>query len=414
MRALLCLALSACMLTYGDPKVTTTAVNFDGPVFLRADRVLPASASLGQDGVFRIGVDTARACETDRVTQTTTTTTTSKQLSDAGVVYTVLSLGALVGGIYAVSTSPGLGDPTDGTLVLGVNGIVYGALGALFVAVGRYTSVVRWAAETRTSTSTAASPQHRAGVACTPAQLGELAVTTPWGKTTRLMLGADGLGAAPIDFRSDIPDPASRDGRSQIAAPWTVQTVAAPGLAMQWTPGAAEVEIAVAQLIAAKTRVIAGATPAVLVTTGIAVDEGTLQIGATSTLRITVENRGGSTATDVTATTKSDLRPLHDQTFQLGAIQPGTRVTRTQTVTIPADVADETAIVIVRLGEGHGWAPPEQTQTLPLARALCTVGKLTHAELETKRAKYKKLLDAGSITKSEYEKFEAELIRCLK
>src|SRR4029077_7567826 len=108
-----------------------------------------------------------------------------------------------------------------------------------------------------------------------------------------------------------------------------------------------------------QVRVIAGPTPVSLVTRGLTVDNNALLIGGTTTLRLSVQNNGGSTATDVTVKLKSGLVQLHGVSIAFGTIQPGKTIDRSVDVSLPADTPGDSATIILTFTEGGGHSPPD-------------------------------------------------------
>jgi hypothetical protein len=136
-----------------------------------------------------------------------------------------------------------------------------------------------------------------------------------------------------------------------------------------------------------------------------------LAIGGANQLVLELANKGGN-AKGVTAKTRSSIAALHGLAFAFGDIPAGETTTRMVELAIPEDTRGETATILVTFAVGNGNAPAELAQKLPLARATCT--KITRAQYDDKRAKLQRSLDAGEITQDEFDRFDAELLRCLE
>ena len=240
------------------------------------------------------------------------------------------------------------------------------------------------------------------------AVLGELQVVTPWGASTTARPSGTGVAVFAVDWGIERAGELSKD---QLATAWQV-TAPTLKLAARWTPSAGETDRLAKLVAAASARVVVGATAPQIEATIEAGGKG-IQIGGTGQLVLTVQNKGGSTATKLTAKTRSSMPALHGLTFSFGTVQPGASASRTQEVKIADDVLDDSATILVIFSEGGGHAPAELTKILPLARAVCPGGRLTRQKYDEKRTKLKRAVAAGDMSKEDFEKYDAELLRCL-
>lgn len=406
------LLVTGCALTFdGQRKVTRRPA----PTELRVrDDALPGTAALQPDGTVRFQLALDQLCQRDKVTIEEIGVDRRKRYSTAGVVLTAATLALIPFGVYLFTQieTEGAGTISDdsfGYLVGGVFSVLTGAIGGGFLLAFRYAEPAGFPAtkgyqklEERTV------PGGAEVVACTDgaAAAGELVLATPWGTTSAAKPAFDGTATFAVDWGAER---AGALPREQLARGWQVTSAAAKSRA-GWQPAATEVA-QIADLIAqARDRVVVGATPAQLAP---AIEGKGIEIGGGGRLAVTIRNTGGSTATGVTATTRSSVAALHGLAFAFGTIQPGATATRTADVKVGADVTDDAATVLLVVTDGAG-ATVESTKRLPLTRALCPGGKLTRAQYDEKRAKLKKTLADGLLTQAEFERLDGELLRCLE
>lgn len=264
---------------------------------------------------------------------------------------------------------------------------------------------VHWPTRTRKTTET---------VPCNDELLGKLALRTPWGITLpeQSAIGSPPAATFEIDWNLDNLDPKSAAGRARLAGPWVVQSSALGTIASIQLPDA-EVARAADLVGDARTRIVKGATPASLVTAGFTVDGGVITPGSPTTLRLSVENRGASSARNVVVTTRSSLAELHDLKVQFDLLQPGKKAERTLSVTVPGNVSNPTVTVVLLFSEASGQIPQPVTQQLKLVNTVCPNGTFSRAEYEQKRGRLEGQLGKG-ITQDEFNKLDAELVRCIK
>jgi hypothetical protein len=247
-------------------------------------------------------------------------------------------------------------------------------------------------------------------------ELPTLELVTPWGTksvATRITnkYQVDTWSFA-VDWNTDSLDPAMPEGRARIAQPWQLNSDTI-GLVAMWKPGARDVARAGELIAQATSRVIVGDTPARVTSAGFTIDEQGLVVGGTATVRIGVENTGGSTAVDVTVKSRSSLPQLHNLSFAFGNLRPGKQAAKSVTVTLPAKTPGDSATVVLTFGEAGGHEPPDLTQKLAFKKALCPDGRYSRERYDKKRAKLQQALDAGSMTQGEFDAYDAELVRCL-
>ncbi len=454
-----------CVFTYkGTPKVER--VPRDSPPTIRPD-ALHGTGELLADGRFRFSFATDQLCQRERIADEKVTTTEHKQFSLGGRVLFGASLAALGTGIYVLATQSGatqlaaglpltvsgtaviitfgilrlsntthvtpgvafddatpakVGDPVfwkgftdwsvgkieavngDGTLRVSQDGKVV-VRGSVFHPDRFPPDEVR-----RTQRTTRVIEN----TPCPGDVLGGLSIAAPWGAVDgpHELVGSPPSTTFPIDWNVDF-DPATDAGRARLAGPWLVQS-AKHGTVASFNLGAAEVTRAAALVAQSRTRTVKGATPANLLTAGLTADGGALVVGGTTTVRISIENRGASTAREVTVTSRSSLAQLHDLKISFGLIQPGKQTTKSISITLPDGVTGDTATVVLAFSEATGQIPANVTQQLKLARTVCPQGKLTRAQYDQKRAKLQKAVNDGTMTQDEFNKFDAELVNCIQ
>jgi len=375
----------------------------------RAD-VLPGRAEVVPDGTIRFAVELERLCQRDRATREEIGVERRKRFNTLGQAVMGVSAAAIVTGVWMVTQYDSSADL--GFLLGGVYTIVGGAAGIVVPVVFRLTDPDSYPLSkgfektderiVHEGTDLLACPNGAAGV-------GELTLTTPWGAGAAATPSGEGVAVFSVDWANERAGALSTN---QLASAWQVSSGALK-TAATWTPSTDEAK-QIAEIIArTKERVVVGATPPQLEVTFEAGANG-LEIGVGGQLVLTVHNRGGSTASTFVAKTRSSMPALHGRVFSFGNVQPGSTVTRTLDVTIPDDVVDDAATVLVTFTEGSGNAPAELTKKLPLTRAVCPGGKLTRAKYDEKRGKLKRALAAGDMTQAEFDKFDAELLHCLE
>ena len=244
-----------------------------------------------------------------------------------------------------------------------------------------------------------------------------LELTTPW-KTTvaarRYREGLDSWWSFKVDFTSEL-DPAAPDTRALVTQPWLIRAPGDPAFVARWTPSDQDVTRVVGLLTASAQAIVTGPTPAKVVTAGIVFEPNVLVPGRAVIARVEIENAGGSSARDVTVTTRSSLAALHNQRFAFGNVKPGKHESQTSKIMIPASVTGNSVTLVVIVDEAGGHGQPEVTQTVKLAtaRTPCPEGRFSRERYDAKRAKLLKAVADGSMTQAEFESYDAELVRCL-
>lgn len=404
---LLCIVLvvSGCALTFdGQRKVTRHPAPAEERV---REGALAGTATLDADGTVRFALALDKLCERDKVLVEEIGVDRKKRFTTSGMVVTALSVALVPVGIWMFTQveTDDSGFTTDGSfgyIAGGVLTVTTGAIASGFLLAFRYGEPTGYPATK--GYAKLEERQVREGsevVACTQgaAAVGDLALATPWGATVTARPGGDGMALFAVDWAAAGAVPAA-----QLASGWRITSGKA---AATWAP---DVEALAKVIAAARERVVIGGSPAQL--SG-SMDAKGLEIGGTGELVITVKNGGGSTATRVEAKTRSSVAALHGLTFALGTIQPGATASLGRAVSLGADIVDDAATVLVTVTDASGGSI-EMTKKLALTRALCAGGKLTRAKYDEKRAKLKKTLADGLVTQAEFERLDADLLRCLE
>jgi hypothetical protein len=220
----------------------------------------------------------------------------------------------------------------------------------------------------------------------------------------------DEYGAAVARFNVVWDESADR---AMLRNPWKITADGLP-LAAAWTPSSDEAAEARSLIDLASTRVVTTTVPASLQASLVATG-GSLAVGEASTLRLTITNTGGSSAVDVVLKTRSATEALHGLTAKLARVHPGSSVTRDFEVLVPiADGSGESARVLVGFKERNGRAPAELVVTIPFSRSLCPSGVLTRAQYAKRRKKLQGNVDAGNLSREEFDRLDAEMLRCLQ
>jgi hypothetical protein len=403
---ILCILLvTGCALTFDGQRKTTRR-----PV-PSAERVregsLAGAASLQADGRVQFALALDKLCERDKLVVEEIGVDRKKRFNTGGMVATAASIALVPLGIWMLTQveTDADGFTTDGSfgyIAGGVLTITTGAVVGGFLLGFRYGDPGGYPAtkgyekieERQVSDGVEA-------VACAQgvAAVGDLVLATPWGATATARPGGDGVAVFAVEWAA-----ASAVPKAQLAAGWRITSGKA---AASWSP---DVEQLAKVIAAARDRVLVGGTPAQLSPT---LDAKGLEIGGSGQLVVTVKNGGGSTATAVEAKTRSSIAALHGLTFSLGTIQPGATASLGRAVSLGTDIVDDSATVLLVVTDGSG-ASVELTKKLVLTRALCAGGKLTRAKYDEKRAKLKKTLTDGLLTQAEFERLDADLLRCLE
>lgn len=94
------------------------------------------------------------------------------------------------------------------------------------------------------------------------------------------------------------------------------------------------------------------------------------------------------------------------------AIEPGRRHRVSLELTVPVDAEGDTAVKVTL--SGPGVKSISATVNTKVASGLCGGKKLTQEEYRAKRDKLEKAFQAGAMSAQEFDKFDAELVSCLK
>jgi hypothetical protein len=396
----------SCYYSWGSAEQTTTRVIRKAEVRPRTD-VLPGRGELLPDGTVRFTVELDRLCLHDRIADETRGITTYKQFNALSIATGLVSVATMAGGAYQLTTGDG------DTAVIGIPPLVFGAAGMVITIVFRYVDPTAGSQPRKrfTKTEDAVVNLGTDEVRCVAAEpLGDLELMTPWGARATAKPSPVGIASFSIDWTDDRLDPSNPGVALRIAEPWEVRSPAMK-LAARWTPSRADVARTLELAKQAANRIVTSGTPAQLTPN---VDPSPLAIGGASRLVLAIENRGGSTAIDVAAKTRSSVAALHGLAFVFGKIHPGKTATRSLVVKLPDDTTGDTATVLFTFSEAAGNAPPELVRKLPLTRSLCPGGKLTRAQYDDKRKKLQRTVDAGDMSQDQFDRLDAEMLRCLE
>jgi hypothetical protein len=370
---------------------------------LRTDQ-LPGRGELTASGAVRFAIDLDRLCQRFGQANETTIPYRSSKLTKWFWIYLAgFAAGAATGGYLLATADSSENQAAVGAILLGEFGL-FGTIGGILIPVLGSMESKEEPSAPRVVTLPTTNTRCDAGVA--PAKT--LTLTTPWGVTIEATPAPDGVATFAIDWTDDR---IAADAASQLHSPWRIASRAGP--ATHWTMATSDRNLALELIARTRDRVITGSTPPVLIATLTAGATGVV-VGGTSVLALRVENRGTSTAIDVTARTRSSVAVLHGLIFDLGKIQPGKAVVRSVTVKLPEATAGDDATVLVTFQERNGHAPVELTKKLPLVRSLCPSGKLTRTQYDERRARLKRTLDAGDLSPDDFDRYDAELLRCLE
>jgi hypothetical protein len=116
----------------------------------------------------------------------------------------------------------------------------------------------------------------------------------------------------------------------------------------------------------------------------------------------------------VTATLSGEPNPVSAAPFDL---EQGKQNTVSLALRVPKSAALDSELSLnVRANAGVGAGSETQvTLTLLVARPkICPDGKLTREQFARKRAELRKKLDAGLISREEFDRYETELVGCLE
>lgn len=397
-------AVAAGCVAWTEPQLVQRRTPLTAPrVELRAAD-LPGTGTIVNDGTFRFQVDLARLCVRTELAREQVVTVQRKELTKVGWTSIAIGVASILSGIAYAATSDDQGGP-------GATGVFFGAA---LVGVPVY---YRLRGDDRREQVSADRTVDGATVetACaegTPAQiLGDLVLETPWGARLQSPVGTDGAAGFVLDWAItgiDLRDP-HLGKRLQYA--WKV-TSSRTGLAVDWTPGAADRDAALALIERAEAN--KPGEPPELAVVAFNVDGGALIAGETTTLRLTVENRGGGVARDLRALVRSGHAAIDGFGFEFGDLGPREAKTRTLDVTLHED-EDETSVTVVAIFSMAAHKPPADFSVqLPITPKLCPPEKLTRAQYRARRDKLRAMVDDGLLTPQELQRYDAILVACLK
>jgi hypothetical protein len=136
--------------------------------------------------------------------------------------------------------------------------------------------------------------------------------------------------------------------------------------------------------------------------------------GQTANLSCEVKNEGAPVADlRVVATVSGPQGHVTSAPFSLGT---GRAHKVLLAIDVPQDAAIDSELSLVVETAGGKDAPIARTRLVALVSRpqICPDGQLTREEFARKRDELRRKLDAGLITKAEYQKYEAELVACLE
>ncbi len=409
--AIACVILASCV-QWTAPQLEQQRIPLASPtVALRTDE-LPGQGGLLADGAFRFQIDLAHVCRKNEVVKERVTAVEHKQFSRPGQLSLVAGAAAVVVGIVLAATGDNAMPGSGGTGAVGGSLIV---VGLPLIGVPAYYRYAKGPTRRERVVGDKDIPSSAIDVPCegfAPSQvLGELEVATPWGTTVRGPIGTDGSTQIALDWSTTGLDPRASDIALRLAAPWHVRSTRT-GLTHDWVPAVADrdVEMKLIQIASAAT---AGSPPELAVVK-LAPDGGSLVAGQRTTVRLTVENRGGGIARKLAARARSSHPAIDNKVFDFGDLGAGETKTRYIEVELPADEKATTITMIAEFSLDGFKPPPNATAQLVVTPPLCPSSKLTRAQYDAKRKKLRELVDQGLLKEEEFQRYDAILLGCRK
>lgn len=326
LRAAVLVTLTACV-EWTAPAMQQQRLPLASPTIeLRRDQ-LPGSGGLLADGSFRYQIDLAHVCRRTELAKERVVASEEKVLSLPGKVAMYGGAAAIVIGTVLFATEQAAKssepDQPSGASGFGV-GIIFGGLAAIGVA--GWQRYAKPPSRRERVLGEKDIPISEIDVPCegfSPTQvLGELEVTTPWGAKLRGPIGTDGATQIALDWATTNIDPRDPDIARRLAMAWKVRSTRT-GLAADWAPAVADRDVQM-RLIQIASAATAGAPPELSVVK-LAPDGGSLVAGQRTTIRLTVENRGGGVARKLIAKARSSHAAIDDKTFDFGDLGAGSR-----------------------------------------------------------------------------------------
>jgi hypothetical protein len=361
---------------------------------------LPGRGDVQPSGSVTFAIDLERLCQRFDLSSEITTVIRGNKLTKWYWIYLGAAVAtAGVGGLLMADAET----KNDTEFIVGVTGLALGGVAGLLY--GIEVPILGAIERPEKPSEPRIVSEPTADTRCTDGAgpAGTLELATPWGAVVKATPAPDGTATFAIDWSDD------RATEAQAEAAWRVSSKS--GLATTWTASDAGRRVAIAQIAKTRDRIVTGSTPAALVANLVA---STILVGGTSQLALRVENRGGSTAVAVTAKTRSSVAALHGLVFDFGKIHPNKTVVRSVPVKVPATTTGDSATVLVTFEERAGNVPAELTEKLPLTRSLCPEGKLTRAQYDDRRKKLEQGLASRTLSQEDFDKYDAELLRCLE
>ena len=96
---------------------------------------------------------------------------------------------------------------------------------------------------------------------------------------------------------------------------------------------------------------------------------GAIQVGGDTTIVVRIMNHGRGTAHHVVATIRSSIDAVDDQRLDFEWIGPDSKESREVHVSVPASEIAPDAMLLLRVSEAHGFAPPDFSQRVPIVAA---------------------------------------------
>jgi len=184
------------------------------------------------------------------------------------------------------------------------------------------------------------------------------------------------------------------------------------GLTVDWTPTLADRDAAIALIEQASAN--RPTEPPELTVVALDADGGALIAGEDSTVRLTVENRGGGVARGLTATVRSSHPAVDGVTVDFGDLAPKETKTRSFKVTLREDEPETQVTVVAKFALAVHTPPADRVAQLAVTPRLCPPDKLTRVQYKAKRDKLRAMVKEGVLTEADLQRYDAVLVGCLK
>lgn len=403
--ALVAAAVTSGCVAWSEPAMTQRRLPLARPVVeLRTD-VLPGQASILGDGTFRFVVDAAHLCRRTELVKEEVAVVERKQLTGIGV-------GAVIGGVAAILVGTVYAATSDQQ---GGSGAVLVFGGAALAGVPLYQRYARPPSRRERVAETRDVPTSTLDTACPDASvgrvLGELILTTPWGANVKAVPGTDGAAVFALDWAATGIDLRAANPGNRLMVAWRVRS-GRTGLAVDWTPTIADRDQAVALIERAGASRPTEPPELVLVAAG--ADGGALVAGEDTTMRVTVENRGGGVARGLVATVRSSHAAVDGVTVDFGDLGPRETKTRTFKVSLREDERETQVTVVIKFALAAHTPPADHGLQVAITPRLCPPEKLTRVQYKARRDKLQAMVKDGILTEADLARYDAVLVGCLK